>query len=234
MKKITDMSCTELRVLLQTLVSETIFASRERLLVLLSEQGSSKNRERLEAEFREFFCGYENLALWLEEYEEDPLTGLDVDTVVAKRLKRQREYIFANRKTTLEERMVRRMGSYLKSDPMPEKKIAELGQDEYRALLRGLANQELFIVQPRVNRLLTENAPYEELLVAFREFFVAYELLELALEDYHYDPDEGLELRPEVAERLDQSVAEVEGGTAELIPFEEVAKKLGIALKCTH
>lgn len=229
------MSCTELRVLLQTLVSETIFVSRERLFVLLSEQGSPKNRERLEAEFREFFCGYENLALWLEEYEEDPLDGLDVDTVVAKKLKRQREYIFANRKTTLEERMVRRMGSYLKSDPMPEKKIAELGQSEYRALLRGLVNQELFILQPRVNNmLLKENVPYEALSVAFREFFVAYELLELALEAYHYDPDEGLELRPEVVERLDQSVAKVEGGTAELIPFEEVAKKLGIALKCTH
>ena len=72
--------------------------------------------------------------------------------------------------------------------------------------------------------LLKENVPYQKLSEAFREFFVAYELLELALEDYHYDPDEGLELRPEVAERLEQSVAEVEAGTAEVIPLEEVAR----------
>lgn len=234
MKKLRDMSCDELSVLLQTLAAEPIFASRERLLVLLNEPGSTQNRKQLETEFREFFCGYENLALWLEEYEEDPLDGLDTDTLVAKKLKRHREYILANRKTTLEERMVRRMGSYLKSDPIPEKKITELEQGEYRTLLRGLVNQELFVVQPQINRLLKEKVLSEALSVAFREFFVAYELLELVLEDYDYDPDEGLELRPEVAERLDQSVAEVEAGTAELIPLEKVAKKFGIALKCTH
>ncbi len=234
MKKVKDMSCPELCVLLQTLVSESIFASRERLLVLLSEQSSPKNRERLEIEFREFFCGYENLALWLEEYEEDPLDGLNMHTALAKKLKRHREYILANRKTTLEERMVRRMGSYLKSDPIPEKKITELGQSEYRALLHALVNQELFVVLPRIAMILKENVIYEELSLAFREFFVAYELLELALEAYHYDPDEGLELRPEVAERLEQSVAEVEAGTAEVIPLEKVAKKFGITLKCTH
>ena len=233
MKKIRDMSRNELCALLQTLVAEPIFASRERLLVLLKEPSSAKNRERLGTEFREFFCGYENLALWLETYEEDPLDGLEPHTVLAKRLKRHRDYILANRTTTLEERMVRRMGSYLKSDSMPQKKIAELRQGEYQALLHGLVNQELFVVQRRVVMLLQENARCEKLSAAFREFFVAYELLELALEEYHYDPDEGLELRTEVAERLNQSVAEVEAGTAELIPLEEVAKKFGIPLKCT-
>ena len=234
MKKLRDISCNELYVLLQTLAAEPIFASRERLFILLNEPCSTQNRERLETEFREFFCGYENLALWLEEYEEDPLDGLDMRTSVAKKLKRHREYILANRKTTLEERMVRRMGSYLKSDPVPEKKINELPQVEYRSLLHRLINQELFVVHRRVGLLLKENAVYEKLSETFREFFVAYELLELVLEAYHYDPDEGLELRPEVAERLDRSVAEVEAGTAKLIPFEEVAKKFGIVLKCTH
>ena len=181
-----------------------------------------------------FFCGYENLALWLEEYEEDPLEGLDLRAPVAKKLKRHREYILANRKTTLEERMVRRMGGYLKSDPMPEKKIAELSQVEYRELLHRLVNQELFVVQGCVRLLLKESSIYEKLSDTFREFFVAYELLELVLEAYHYDPDEGLELRPEVAERLDRSVAEVEAGTAQLIPLEEAAKTFGIKLKCTH
>ena len=41
-------------------------------------------------------------------------------------------------------------------------------------------------------------------------------------------------MRPEVAERLEQSVAEVEAGTAEVISLEKVAKKFGITLKCTH
>jgi hypothetical protein len=70
--------------------------------------------------------------------------------------------------------------------------------------------------------------------MAFRELYVAYELLEVAFEDYHYDPDEGLELRPEVAERIDRSIAEIEAGTAKLISLEEVAKEFGVKLKCTH
>jgi hypothetical protein len=52
--------------------------------------------------------------------------------------------------------------------------------------------------------------------------------LEQFLEDYYYDPDEGLELRPEVAERLERSVAEHESGKVKAIPIEEVAKKLGL------
>lgn len=153
------MSCVELCGLLQTLVSEPIFASRERLLVLLSEHSSQKNRERLETEFLEFFCGYESLALWLEEYEEDPLDRLDMHTPVAKKLKRHREYILPNRETTLEERMIRRMGGSLQSDLMPKKKVAELPEAEYRKLLHELVNQELFVVQVKVTLLLKENVP---------------------------------------------------------------------------
>ena len=170
MKKLRDMSCDELSALLQALAAEPIFASRERLLVLLNEPDSTQNRERLETEFREFFCGYENLALWLEEYEEDPLEGLGLRAPVAKKLKRHREYILANRKTTLEERMVRRMGGYLKSDPMPEKKIAELPRGAYRELLHRLVNQELFIVHAKVTLLLKKNMPSQKLGETFREF----------------------------------------------------------------
>ena len=47
----------------------------------------------------------------------------------------------------------------------------------------------------------------DQLKSAFFEFFVCYLELEQFLEDYYYDPDEGLELRPEVAERLERSVA---------------------------
>ena len=68
----------------------------------------------------------------------------------------------------------------------------------------------------------------ERLRSEFLDFFVYYLELEQFFEDYDYNPDEGLELRPEVAERLERSVAEVEAGTAELIPIEEVAKELGL------
>ena len=74
--------------------------------------------------------------------------------------------------------------------------------------------------------LLEQNASTGQLDAAFREFFVAYELLELALEDYHYDPDEGLEMQPEFAEELDRRIEDYERGRAKLIPMEKVFKKL--------
>ena len=225
MKNIMEMDPIEALELLNILVNDQIFAARERLIVLLNEHPSAENRQKLETEFREFYCGYESLAFFLETYEADPLEGLPPHTPIAKKLKRHREYILANRKTTLEERMSRRAGAYMNSDPMPEKKISELPTDEYRKLLRMLVSLELFSVHEPFLALLAQNAPFAELDVAFREFFVAYELLELALEAYHYDPDEGLELRPEVIERLEQSVADIEAG-AKTYSLEEVFEKL--------
>ena len=228
MKNIMEMDPIEALELLNILVNDQIFAARERLIVLLNEPSSAENRRALETEFREFYCGYESLAFFLETYEEDPLEGLPPHTSLTKKLKRQREYILANRKTTLDERMSRRAGAYMHSDPMPEKKISELPTDEYRKLLRMFVSLELFSVQEPFLALLERNAPLAELDVAFREFFVAYELLELALEEYHYDPDEGLEMRPEFLKELDQRIADYEAGKAKLIPADEVFKKLGI------
>ena len=201
MKNITEMSVVEFRKLLDNLVNEEIFESRERLAALLAK-GSS--REELDAEFMEFHGDYEDLGFWLETYAEDPLNELDPRASLTKKLKRHRDYILTNRKTTREERINRRMGVYLESDPKPEKKIKELSSNEYRRLLRDLVTQELFVVRERLAELLAADASSQELDVAFREFFVAYELLELALEDYHYDPDEGLEISPTFAEELDQ------------------------------
>ena len=226
MKNIMEMDPIEVLELLNILVNDQIFAARERLIVLLNEPPSAENRQKLETEFREFYCGYESLAFFLETYEADPLEGLASHTPIAKKLKRHREYILANRKTTLEERMSRRAGAYMNSDPMPEKKISELSTNEYRQLLWRLVNLELFSVRERFLVLLERKVPLPELDVAFREFFVAYELLELALEDYHYDPDEGLEMRPEFLEELDMRIADYEAGKAELIPMDEVFKKL--------
>ena len=228
MKNITEMSPTEFRELLHTLVNEELFKSRERLAALLAKDSP---QEALEAEFFHFHGDYVDFAYWLEAYEEDPLEGFTPDTPLAKKLKRQREYVLANRKTTLKERNFRRMGIYLNSDPMPEKKIAELPPDEYRTLLRSLVAQEIFPVRDRLVALLKQNPSDQELDIAFRELYVAYELLEVAFEDYHYDPDEGLEFRPEVIERIDQSIAEIEAGTAKLISLEEVAKEFGVNLQ---
>ncbi len=226
MKNIMDMKTIEALELLQILVNDQIFAARERLISLLNEPPSSENQEKLEIEFREFYCGYESLAFFLETYKEDPLERLAPQSPLAKKLKRHREYILANRKTTLEERMYRRSGVYKDSDPMPERKIAALPPDEYRELLRGLVNLELFSVRERFLALLERDASPAALDVVFREFFVAYELLELALEDYHYDPDEGLEMCPEFLEELDRRIADYEAGKAKLIPMDEVFKKL--------
>ena len=226
MKNIVEMDPIEALELLNILVNDQIFAARERLKALLNESVSAENEQKLETEFREFYCGYESLACYLETYEADPLEGLAPHTRVAKELKRHREYILANRRTTLDERMSRRAGAYMYSDAMPEKKISELPPDAYRQLLWMLVNLELFSVRERFLVLLERKAPLPELDVVFREFFVAYELLELALEDYHYDPDEGLEMRPEFLEELDRRIVDYEAGKAKLIPMDEVFKKL--------
>jgi hypothetical protein len=221
-RNIKDMSPTEFQKLLNTLVNEELFKSCERLAALLAKNSS---QETLEAEFIEFHGDYEDLGFWFETYTEDPLIGLDPHTALTKKLKRQRDYILANRKTTHEQRIYRRMGIYLESDPKPEKKIIELSSDEYQELLRTLITQELFVVRERLAALLAQNASIKELDAAFREFFVAYELLGLALEDYHYDPDEGLEVTPEFAEELDQVEAYLKAG-GKTYSLEEVFEEL--------
>lgn len=221
MKNITEMLPIEFREFLNTLVNSEIFKSRERLSALLAKNSS---RVALEAEFLEFHGDYEDLGSQLESYTEDPLNGLDPHAALTKKLSRQRDYILANRKTTLEERINRRMGVYLESDPKPERKIVELAPDEYHQLLRSLVTQELFVVRERLATLLAENTPFAELAAAFREFFVAYELLELALENYHYDPDEGLEMNPTFAEELDQVDASLKAG-GRTYSLEEVFKE---------
>lgn len=225
MKNIMEMNPIEALELLSILVNDQIFAERERLIVLLNEPSSAENRQKLETEFREFYCGYESLAFFLEAYKEDPLEGLAPQTPIAKKLKRDREYILANRKTTLEERMRRRAGLYKEGDLVPEQKISELPTNEYQQLLWILVSLDLFPVRERLLANLEQKASLVELDIAFREFFVAYEILELALEDYHYDPDEGLEFRPEVLERLEQSVADIEAG-GKTYSLEEAFGKL--------
>ena len=228
MKKLADMSRDDIYELLQRVTGEYFFDSHKRLMNSLNAPPSAESETELETEFREFFCGYTCVALWLEEYEENPLQGLDPHTTLAKKLRRHLDYIHANRKTTLDDRMDKRMGIPLESESVPEIKVSELPSAEFRELLRVLVAEEFFSVREQVVALLQENPSRQQLDASFRELFVAYELFELVLDPYHYDPDEGLELRPEVAAEIDQSIADYESGKVKAIPIEEVAKELGL------
>lgn len=70
------------------------------------------------------------------------------------------------------------------------------------------------------------------LLSAFFAFFVEHLALELFLEDYGYDSDEGLEFRAELLEEIEHNLAEKAAGRTQAIPLAEVAKKFGIELSC--
>lgn len=220
---------------LMPIVNISLFESRERLVELLAK---NVDREALESEFRELYEGYCGLAFELEVHEESLLLILRTCDTSAP-LQQRVAVVEAERKTSPLGRQARRMtDNPLLTDPQPEIKVSALSDDAFRALMETLANWELFTARAQVVKL-QEVVPSvdgtEQLKSAFLEFFVCYLELEQFLENYDYNPDEGLELRPEVAARLEQSVAEVEAGTAELIPLEEVAKEFGVKLKkCTR
>ena len=232
--KITDMTHAQLSTWLMPIIDGSLFESRERLVSLLAE---NTDREALASEFREFYEGYCGLAFELEAPEESLLSILRAADRFAP-LQRRVAIVEAARKTSPVGRQARRMSDKpLLTDPQPEIKVSELSDDGFHALMETFANWGIFAARERIVKLqkvAPTAAAAEQLKSEFLDFFVYYLELEQFLEDYDYDPDEGLELRPEVAERLEQSVAEVEAGTAELIPLEEVAKELGVKLKCTR
>ncbi|RKU30636.1 hypothetical protein C6499_05835 [Candidatus Poribacteria bacterium] len=225
---ITDMTHAQFSDWLTPTVNCPLFESRERLVALLAENA---NRDALETELQEFYEGYCGLAFELEEHEESLLSILRASDIFAP-LQKRVAAVEVVRKTSPEGRIARRMSDRpLITDPQPEIKVLALSDDEFRALMETLVNWELFAARAQVVKLqkaVPSVDGTEQLKSAFLEFFVCYLELEQFLEDYYYDPDEGLELRPEVAERLERSVAEVEAGTAELISIEEVAKELGL------
>ena len=225
---ITGMTHAQFSTWLTPIVNCPLFESRERLVALLAENA---DRTALETELREFYEGYCGLAFELEEPEESLLSILQASDIFAP-LQKRVAAVEAVRKTSPKGRIARRMSDLpLITDPQPEIKVTALPDDAFRELMETLANWGLFAAREQVTKLqktLPPIAGADQLKSAFLEFFVCYLELEQFLEDYYYDPDEGLELRPEVAERLERSVAEVEAGTAELIPLEEVAKKLGL------
>ena len=225
---IADMTHAQFSTWLVPIVDCPLFESRERLVVLLAENA---DRDALETELQEFYEGYCGLAFELEEPEELLLSILRASDILAH-LQKRVAAVEAVRKTSPAGRIARRMSDRpLTTDPQPEIKVTDLPDDTFRALMETLVNWELFAAHAQVVKLQKVVPSVDrttQLKSAFLEFFVCYLELEQFLEDYYYDPDEGLELRPEVAERLERSVAEHESGKVKAIPIEEVAKKLGL------
>ena len=208
-----------------SIVSGDIFASRERLTVLLAKNSP---HEALKKEFREFFNGYYALALELEEHEESVLRIIKTTNVLAH-LNHRVSAVEAQRKSSPLGREARRMGMSIHGDPVPEIKVAALSSDEFRTLMRTLGNWRLFVSRNRLVKLMETEESIEiadRLRAEFYEFFVCYLELELFLENYDYDPDEGLEVRPEFIEELKREDEYIKSG-GKMFTLEEVAKRLG-------
>ncbi len=229
---ITDMTSQQLIDWLLPIVDVEIFRSCEQLITLLA--GDSPHEE-LEEEFREFFNGYYVLALELEEYEE-VILGIVRQNDAFTHLNHRVEAVEAQRKSSPLGRAARRMGLSVHGDPVPQIKVAALSPDEFRIFVHTLANCRLFVSRARLVKLMETRDPVkltEHLRAEFYEFFVCYLELELFLENYDYDPDEGLELRPEFIESLKREEAYIRSG-GKMFTLEEVARKLGVKLKCTN
>lgn len=192
------------------------------------EHLQNADREALESKFREFFEGYCGLAFCLEEHEEMLLAILDMHNTHSS-LKERVNVVESARETSSLGREARRMGmGNVLNDPEPEIKVSHLSDDAFRSLMETLVNCSLFAVHTQVVKLqkvVPWAAKTEQLKSAFLEFFVCYLELEQFLEDYDYDPDDELGLRPEIAEKVEQSVTAYESGEVKAIPIEEVAKK---------
>ena len=225
---ITDMTSQQLLDWLTPIVNVEIFRSREQLITLLA--GDSPHEE-LEEEFREFFNGYYVLALDLEEYEESILRDISGNPAFAH-LKHRVSAVETQRKISPLGREARRMGLSVHGDPLPEIKVTELPSNEFRKLMHTLGNWQIFVSRACLVKLMETQDPVkigERLRAEFYEFFVCYLELELFLESYDYDPDEGLELRPEFIEELEREEEYIRSG-GKMYTLDEVAAKLGISL----
>ena len=229
---IKKISSQQFRDWVVSIVNEDIFTSRERLIALLAKNSPHK---ALEEEFREFFNGYYALTLELEEHEESVLRIIKATDALAH-LKHRVSAIEEQRKSSPLGREARRMGLSIHGDPVPEIQVTSLPSDEFQKLMHTLGNWQLFVSRERLVKLMEAADPAKiakRLRAEFYEFFVCYLELELFLEDYDYDPDDGLELRPEFIEELEREDEYIRSG-GKMYTLEEVAEELGIDLKCTN
>ena len=209
-----------------SIISGDIFASREQLIELLAENAP---HEVLKQEFREFFNGYYVLISELEEHEKCVLMFIEENEALVH-LKHRVSAVEAQRKSSALGREARRMGLLIHKDPQPEIKVTDLSTDEFRTLVHTLGNSRLFVSRGRLVKLMEDKRSTEieaRLRAEFCEFFVCYLELELFLENYDYDPDEGLELRPEFIEELEREHKYIKSG-GKMFTLEEVAEELGI------
>ena len=231
---ITDMTPTQFREWLRPIINEALFEDRDKLVALLAQ---NTDRETLTEGFRAFFEAYSyDLAFDLDAQETCVLTVLEAREEFAH-LKQRVAAVESDRKMSQLGREARRVGMSALGDPVPEIKVRALLDAEFREFLEKLVNWQLFAAQERMVKLLKEPPSivgHAQLHAVFYEFFVCHLELEQFLEDYDYDPDEGLELRPEVAEELERSIADYKSGKVKGRSLEEVAKDLGVNLKCTH
>jgi hypothetical protein len=230
---LTDMTPTQFREWFNSIVNEPLFADRDKLAALLAQNAA---RETLAEGFREFFESYSyDLAFELDVQEACVLTVLEVSEEFAH-LKQRVAAVESERKTPPMGRMTRRLGGIPDND-LPPIKFTSLSENEFRALTETFVNSELFAEREQVVKLMKEPSSldnHSRLLSAFYEFFVCHLELEQFLEGYEYDPDEGLEIHPKVAEEVDRSIADYESGKVKGRSLEEVAEELEVELKCTH
>ena len=220
------------RWLNEEIITEVIFTSRDKLLTMLA---SNRPPAEIENEFREFFNGYFNLAFTLEEQEDYILSVVRTEREFSH-LRARVVQVEAERKTSLEGRIARRTGAPFITEPQPEIKVTELSDSDFRKFVESLVNSELFASHERLVKLMKLerlDQVEKQLKSEFWEFFVCYLELEQSLENYDYDPDEGLELRPEFIEELKREEEYIKSG-GKMYTLEEVAKEFGIDLKCMN
>ena len=128
------------------------------------------------------------------------------------------------------------MGLSVQGDPVPQIKVTELSADEFQRLMYTLGNWQIFVSRERLVKLMETEKSIEiaeRLRAEFYEFFICYLELELFLEAYDYDPDDGLKLRSEFIEELEREDEYIRSG-GKMYTLEEVAEELGIDLKCMN
>ena len=223
---ITDMTSQQFHNWLAPIVNGDIFTSRERLIALLAKDAP---HDKLEGEFRAFFNGYYVLVLDLEEYEDSVLKDIS-ENYTFSHLKHRVSAVETQRKSSSLGREARRMGLSVHGDPVPQIKVTELSADEFQRLMHTLGNWQIFVSRERLVKLMETKESMEiakRLRAEFYEFFVCYLELELFLENYDYDPDEGLELRPEFIKELECEDEYIQSG-GKMLTLKEVVKRLGI------
>lgn len=224
---LTDMTLIQFRKWLSSIVDETLFAVRDKLVVLLAHNA---DREALAEGFRELFESYSyDFAFELDAQEENVLCVLEEFDKFAY-LKGRVDAVVTERKTSHHGRMMRRFGG------MPniggnEIKVETLSDADFCLFMETLVNSELFAAREQVVKLMKEpisRANHSQLKAAFYEFFVCHLELEQFFEGYAYDPDEELEIQPKIAEEVDRSIDDYYSGTIKGKSIEEVVEELGL------